>query len=301
MNNRSTLLPSLAVMLAAAAWGCWWIPLRAIERHGLSSNLSPVALYGMATLILLAIAALRWRTFRAAALPALVGLGFVYGSQLTIWSYAIIVGDVVRVTLLFYLAPVWGTILAVGFFAERLTALRAAAVLLGVAGAAVMLGGADGFPVPSSLADWLGLWAGLQFALATAWSRRHGAEAGGLISALATFGWAAIAGLAMQLLLATPLPTAVDLAAAAPLILGAALLLVVPSYWLVLWGATRLDPGRVSTLLLFEVAAAAIGATILTDERFGWREFGGCELIVGAGLASSIDQIRQQRIAPVAA
>ena len=53
--------------------------------------------------------------------------------------------------------------------------------------------------------------------------------------------------------------------------------------WLLLWGARFLEPGRVSLLLLLEVAVAAISAALLAGEPFGPREALGCFLIPAAG------------------
>jgi drug/metabolite transporter (DMT)-like permease len=60
-----------------------------------------------------------------------------------------------------------------------------------------------------------------------------------------------------------------------------------------IWGAARLDPGRVSILLLLEVGVASLSAGLLTDEPFGWREAIGGLLIVGAGALESYDAMRR--------
>ena len=59
---------------------------------------------------------------------------------------------------------------------------------------------------------------------------------------------------------------------------------LLPQTWLFLWGAARLDPARVSILLLFELVSAAASASFLTDEPFGLREIAGCALIGTAAL-----------------
>lgn len=54
--------------------------------------------------------------------------------------------------------------------------------------------------------------------------------------------------------------------------------------WLVMWGSATLESGRVAIYLLLEVVAAVASAALLAGDPFGWREFTGCALIVGAGL-----------------
>jgi drug/metabolite transporter (DMT)-like permease len=64
-----------------------------------------------------------------------------------------------------------------------------------------------------------------------------------------------------------------------------------------IWGAARLDPGRVSILLMLEVGVASLSAGLLTDEPFGWREVAGGLLILGAGVLESYDQLRRYPVA----
>ena len=58
----------------------------------------------------------------------------------------------------------------------------------------------------------------------------------------------------------------------------------VPTMVLMMWGAQRLDPGRVGILLMGEVLVGAASAAVLTDEPFGARQFIGGGLIVAAAL-----------------
>ena len=62
--------------------------------------------------------------------------------------------------------------------------------------------------------------------------------------------------------------------------------------WLLLWGARFLEPGRVSLLLLLEVAVAAISAALLAGEPFGPREAAGCLLILAAGALEGAAALR---------
>jgi flagella basal body P-ring formation protein FlgA len=82
------------------------------------------------------------------------------------------IGDVIRVTLLFYLAPVWGTLLAILFLGQRLTRWRALSVVFGLAGAMVVLGSV--IPVPHAGSEWMALGSGMSFAAAAAIIARIG-------------------------------------------------------------------------------------------------------------------------------
>ena len=68
--------------------------------------------------------------------------------------------------------------------------------------------------------------------------------------------------------------------------------LALPFTWLLLWGARFLEPGRVSLLLLLEVAVAAVSAALLAGEPFGPREAAGCLLILAAGTLEGAAALR---------
>jgi hypothetical protein len=177
------------VALSASLWGLWWLPLRALAEAGLSGPALNAALYGIAGA---ALAPWLWRRRDrvAAGGPLLLGAGGLFGGALVAWNLALIQGEVVRVTLLFYLAPVWATLLAVPLLREPVGRLRLISVILGLAGAAVLLGFADGLPLPRALGDWLGLAAGVLFALSVTLVRK-GEAISGLEQTMVSFAAAA--------------------------------------------------------------------------------------------------------------
>jgi drug/metabolite transporter (DMT)-like permease len=241
--------------------------------------------------VLLPVAWWRRRQLAAGGAPLLV-IGFCFGAVLVLWNHFILVGDVVRVVLLFYLAPVWATGFGWLMLGERPGTLRLVTVIMGLAGAAVVLGIEDGLPWPRAQGDWFGLVSGLLFAL-TATLARRSAQLDGLDTSFASFASATLLALGFVVFLAGQAPQPIDLAealAAAGLVAG---LWLLPQTWLVFWGAARLDPGRVSILLLLEVVTAAASAAVLTGEPFGLRETSGCVLILGAGLLEGLAALRR--------
>jgi drug/metabolite transporter (DMT)-like permease len=283
--------PTGAVALSAALWGLWWLPLRALSEAGLSGPAVNAALYGIASVVLLP---LFWRRRRRLAEGGLLllGAGSLFGAALVCWNLALILGEVVRVTLLFYLAPVWATLLALGVLGEPIGRERAASVVLGLAGAVVLLGFAGGLPLPRSAGDWLGLAAGVLFAASVTLVRK-GHATSGLEQTLVSFATAAMLSLALLLIL----PHQTSTAGAVVLVWAAlaALAWLLPVTWLLLWGARFLEPGRVSLLLLLEVAVAAISAALLAGEPFGLREASGCLLIIAAGALEGWSELRPGR------
>ena len=96
------------------------------------------------------------------------------GTTNAAFNWAVVIGDVVRVVLLFYLMPLWAVLLARWLLGERLTWLALLRVVLAIAGAAIVMQPADGgWPVPAGLADWLGVLGGFSFALNNVMLRRE--------------------------------------------------------------------------------------------------------------------------------
>ena len=206
-------------------------------------------------------------------------------------------GNVVRVTLLFYMTPVWGTLLAVAVFRERLTPLRLLAVVFGLIGAAAVLGLEQGFPVPRTTQEWMALLAGALFALAAAASRRW-PDVSGYDSSFVMFLCGAALGVVFAGLFGgETVPAATAVFSALPVVAFLGIVFAIPSQFVLCWAAARLDPGRVSTLIMFDVLATTVSARLLTSEPFGWHELTGCLAILAAGITSGVDQMRLSRLA----
>jgi drug/metabolite transporter (DMT)-like permease len=281
-SGASVAPVAVVVAVASVFWGLWWLPLRWVEGGGLDPLSVNFWLYAAATV---GCAPLVWRRRRAvrAAGAWLPAAALLFGATILSWNLALLEGEVVRVTLLFYLAPVWGTVLGWWVLAEAIGARRLIALPVGLIGAAILLGG-DGIPLPDGAGDWLGLGSGLLFALSATVARR------GRVDGVAYTGLAFAASAVLALVLAFGLEggVAVPTLAGAGLIAAVSLLWLVPTTFGLLWGSANIDPGRLGLLMLLEVLAAAVSAAFLTDEAFGLREALGCALILGAGLMETV-------------
>ncbi|MEO6362180.1 MAG: DMT family transporter, partial [Caldimonas sp.] len=178
--------PALALLFNAFVWGTSWWPFRHLQAAGLHPLWATAIVFTVASLV---IVVARPRAVRQlVTTPALWLLVAAAGVTNASFNWAVVIGDVVRVVLLFYLMPVWTVLLARLVLGERLTAAAGVRVALGVIGAAVVLwpaapaaggataGWAEALPLPRSLADWLGVVGGFSFALNNVMLRREAAR-----------------------------------------------------------------------------------------------------------------------------
>ena len=100
----------LAVIYAGAIWGLFWIPLRALEHAGLQGTWITVIYFLVPSCCLFPIFVFRWKHVRSGG-ANLQLTAMLAGLALTLYSIAIIYTDVGRAMLLFYLTPIWSTLL----------------------------------------------------------------------------------------------------------------------------------------------------------------------------------------------
>ena len=281
---RNPAAAAVGLAVGGLFWGLYWMPLRALSELGMGGAW-PGAFVFSGTAMLLA--PLIWH--RRAGLRAnwweLVSCGLLTGAAFSLFSTAIILTDVLRAIVLFYLTPVWGTLLGLAFLGERLTTARLAALALGITGLLIMLGLGAGWPVPRSLGDSLALASGMVWALGSLrlYQARHISMSeqviafvvGGLVIALATI---TLGGAALN-----PIGGP-QVFAAAIVPLAVISLFVVPTLFLTVWPATVLPPARVGLILMTEIVVGVISAALFAGEAFGWREAVGSLMIVSAGL-----------------
>ena len=287
------LLPAGAIVASAALWGAWWLQLRALETRGLAGSWATVAVYTVA-LVLLGLPLVRHRAVNATAWRDLALIALFSGTSLAAWNHAILVGEVVRAMLLFFMCPVWATLITRFVLGQPLTTERLVAIPLGLAGASIVLGIDTDIPIPRTAGDALALVAGVLFAIATVVVRRA-EHLGDAPKTAATFAGCVTGALAIAVVF--PVGAAPDgptLVALLPLLLAFAALMLLPATWLEIWGNSRLDPGAVNVLFQLELVVAALTAAAFADETLGWRELGGGALIVGAGLIETVGQGRRR-------
>jgi drug/metabolite transporter (DMT)-like permease len=270
-------------------WGTLWIPVRHLRELG-SEGEAWTTIGFVIPLAVLLPAAIRRRHRTLAALRELGAAGFWLSLGIALYAVGVARGEVARVILLFYLTPVWSTLLARIVLGDAITGRRSATMVLGVAGMLVIFGTGGGYPVPRSSADWMGLVAGLAWAVALVCSRRGTPQP--LFDRLFVhFVFLGPVFLAVTLLVPGGGPPASFTLTSSPESLGWVMVFalgwMLPVMWLTLIGASRVPPGRFAILLMFEVVVGLTTAALLTEERLTAREYVGALLILG-GIATEI-------------
>lgn len=287
-SQHTSVFTVVSLLLAATLWGIFWFPLRWLEQQGLHGVWITFLIY-CGTLIYCIPILIRWRREfqRQPVLLALIAL--CSGWCNTAFILAVLDGEVVRVVLLFYLSPVWATILARLVLKEQLTSTAYVLLIVAFAGAMLMLWSPSaGYPWPQSQADWLGLSSGLAFALMNLFV--HMAQQVGIQTKTASswLGVILVAGLTL-LVREDALNTAVLSAVIYSLLFGMFIMGIMT--WLVVYGVTHMPVHRSAVILLFEVVAASVSSYLLTSERMSVREWlGGAAVIVAAYLSARYQQ-----------
>ena len=280
----SDLLPSLGIVVGGTLWGIYWLPLRALGEQGLGPGWSGAALYSILLVLLAPFAYRRRRELKAGGL-ALLLTGLLTGAAFALYAAAILLTEVVRVLLLFYLTPVWSTLLGMFLLGERLTLNRALALAVGFVGLLVVLGLGSQIPWPRNVGDWMALAAGILWAYGSLRVYRGGQTATFEQIFVFVFGGAvtSVACIVLFTDLMGPPPTEAQLAGIIPWVAVASLLMI-PMLALTIWPATRLSPARIGILLMAEIVVGVSSAALLSGEPFGLRELSGTLLILAAGI-----------------
>ncbi|HKB54695.1 MAG TPA: DMT family transporter [Ramlibacter sp.] len=285
--RRNALLPVLALVANGFVWGISWWPFRQLQQHGLHPLIATALVYVASVGVLLAVRPDAARTL--ARQPALWLLAAAAGMTNVGFNWAVTIGDVVRVVLLFYLMPAWTVVLAWALLGQRPTPASLLRIALAMAGVVIVLKTPDTpWPVPHSLPDWLALAGGLSFALNNILLRRlHRVDAAGRILAMFAGGSILAGAVALGGIGAgfVQLPGAVQ----AGWTLGLALSLGFLAGNVALqYGAARLDAHTTALVMLSEVVFASLSSVVLGASALTRHTVIGGLLILAAAVWSAL-------------
>jgi len=275
----NSLMPQGMLIGGAIMWGLGWLPLQFFAARGLAGM--PLVLLTYSLLSLLAVPVL-WQQRRrwASQYRQVLTMGLCGGWATAALVTALADGNVVRVMLLFYLAPVWAMVGGWLLLGERLSGTRLFALGLAMLGIGLTLGiTGEALDAPGAN-DWLALSAGLAFSLNNLATRA--ADRVPLASkALVSFIGSVLLGGLFCLLFRQSIPP-LDLTLTWQISLLALGWLV--SMAAVQYGLTHLEAGRAAVLVVFELIAAVLSSAWFGNHAIGPNEWLGAALITTAAL-----------------
>ncbi|WP_282610423.1 DMT family transporter [Pelagibius sp. Alg239-R121] len=286
----------IAVVASAMAWGVLWIPLRATSEAGVSEVWAIVLFYALSVCLLAPLYHRRRRQIVKGGWKLQLA-GLLSGTSMVLYSGALLFTSVVNAMLLYYLTPIWSTLLARAFLGEAITLQRWVTIALGLGGLLVVLRIESSLPWPDNLGDWMGVFAGLMWALASVQinsdERNQVPE-----FTLVYFIWGTLAALTLTLLPLSVDQTAPSLdvvIAVLPMAIPVTIILVVPPAVAIFWGAKILSPGFLGIIFMTEISVGAVTAALWANEPFGTREVLGVVLITTAGLWEPLYRVLSHR------
>jgi drug/metabolite transporter (DMT)-like permease len=271
----------LIIFLASSFWGVLWVPMRHIEAMGLS-GLWVVVLFhflpavAMLPLIVKAAQSSRRDWGRAAFAGALMGAGFA------LYALGLVVASVTKTVILFYMTPIWSTVIAYFVLRERAGWGRWLAIAAALVGCALVTG-VNRDELRFDPADLLGLLSGLFWALGSVMIRRYDGLNFVHVSFL-QYLFGGIMALIAAIYLGDPIPQLAVLLQAIPPAFLASAVVFLPSVLLIFRIMQYVSPGLVGILMLSEALVAAVSAAFWLGETLAPMQWIGVAAILATGV-----------------
>ena len=247
LDPPSSGLASAAVFLSASLWGLYWIPLRHLEGQGVSGGWSVALLNLPAAAVLLLVVVWQWGS-RREQLAHAMAIGLLTGLALALYASGLVYSSVVRATLLFYLTPVWATLIGMVWLEEKAHWQRWVAIGSGLAGLGLLLSG--GGSVPLNIGDLFAFFSGVFWALGAAMIKRFDTVS---VPAMTMFQFfcTALGAVALGYLAgAGELPDTGLLARVVPVAGLISVLAFLPAVCVLFWAQKFLFPGEIRSFLV---------------------------------------------------
>lgn len=285
-TNRSLYALS-GLLTGATVWGVVWYPFRLLDAMGVHGVVATILVFMIAFSAGAIVYRHVWRTIDARAIP-LIWMGLAAGWTNLAYVVAVIEGEVLRVMLLFYLAPLWTVFLARFLLGERLDKVAFGVMALALSGALVMLWRPElGSPWPKNNAEWIAISAGFAFALTNVLTRRA-SQASVELKALAVWSGVIVVAL-FWTVFQTPnwqgLAQLSWMGFAWLLLIGAGIFLATIAMQ---YGLSHTPANRAIVILLFELVIVAITSYYWAEEMLSTREWVGGAMIVAASAFSGM-------------
>lgn len=283
----SSRLPVLVLLCSSIGWGLTWIPIKSIQSMGLPAEQLIFIAFSSAALVLLPVLYHQRAQWLAAA-HLMVLLAIFGGFANMAFQTAMAKGDVIRVTILFYMLPVWSMLGGWWILKEHIDIKRIAALFLCLGGAVCIL---EAWTVDwgsFTHIDLLALGSGLGLAATNILFRLTPRTPLASKMAVMFIGCVIFVGSALLLLPASSpsaLTSTTPLPSNTPILLAIAYGLC----WIMLitagsqWAVTRIEASRSAVIIVMELVVSIGSVVIITQVPLEPHELiGGIMVFIAA-------------------
>ena len=264
---KSDKILSLIIVVSSCAWGLYWLPLRSIEQSGIVGSWSIVLVNACPLLILVPLIFFNLDKIKKYPKPIFFA-GIMIGAAFTFYANGLVETSVIRATLLFYLSPIWSTIIGIIWLNERLTIARVISIIVALIGIIFLLYDfRDQETVILNFGDFCSILSGLFWALGASILKKWSNLPIIPLTAIVYFSTTSLSILLAVVVYKAPIPSLALIGQNFPIAFIWSVIVLLPSFCIIFRISQILFPGRVGILMMSEVAVAVISAKILLPEE----------------------------------
>ena len=286
---KSDKILSLIIVVSSCAWGLYWLPLRSIEQSGIVGSWSIVLVNACPLIILVPLIFFNLDKFKKYPKPILFA-GIMIGAAFTFYANGLVQTSVIRATLLFYLSPIWSTIIGIIWLNERLTIARVISIIVALIGLILLLYDfRNQETVMLNFGDFSSILSGLFWALGASILKKWSKLPIIPLTAIVYFSTTSLSILLAIIVYKAPIPSLVLIGQNFSTAFIWSVIVLLPSFCIIFRISQILFPGRVGILMMSEVAVAVISAKILLpEEQMVILQWIGASAILLAGVVEII-------------
>ena len=286
---KSDKILSLIIVVSSCAWGLYWLPLRSIEQSGIVGSWSIVLVNACPLIILVPLIFFNFDKFKKYPKPILFA-GIMIGAAFTFYANGLVETSVIRATLLFYLSPIWSTIIGIIWLNERLTIARVISIIVALIGLILLLYDfRNQETVMLNFGDFSSILSGLFWALGASILKKWSKLPIIPLTAIVYFSTTSLSILLAIIVYKAPIPSLALIGQNFSTAFIWSVIVLLPSFCIIFRISQILFPGRVGILMMSEVAVAVISAKILLpEEQMVILQWIGASAILLAGVVEII-------------
>lgn len=270
----------LLVCVASSLWGLIWVPMHYVESLGIS-ELWVIVIFQLLPFIVLFPSCRKslffnrtdWGVYLVAG--GAMGIGFVF------YALGLIVASVTKTTVLFYLTPIWSTILGGIYLSEKTSKGRWIASIIGLAGCMLIMQ-LNILDMRFAINDLLGLLSGISWSIGSVVIRKY-PRASVMNITLFQYGAGAFLAALAALVIGMPIPDMVAITSAFPIVFIASIFIFLPSVLIIFRVNQFVSPGLVGIVMLSEVVVAALSSALFLGEYLDFMQWVGFIAIIVTG------------------